>query len=282
MKTLGELKSGLDFNKDLSGIIVVLKNVAVSQYRALERKLKGYEELSHAICDFFSSFDLKKVSHPFLTPRNNSQLILVVTSDAGLLGGLNVQAVEAALYELSKIPGKLVIIGERGKVYARSRGFGFTSFPGISEGDRLTQSIEIRNYLTKRFLKESMGYLKVIYPHPVSFTVQRIQTVDFCPFTLALIENFKGYAFEKNMIFESRIEDIVEYLFYLWMGAKLFELFGLSRLSEFAARFVHLEESSEKLKDLDKKLRLEYFRARHELIDRNMRELFSARLLYAE
>jgi len=59
------------------------------------------------------------------------------------------------------------------------------------------------------------------------------------------------------------------------------EIFGLSRLAEFAARFVHLEESSQKLKDMDGKLQQEYFRVRHELIDRNMRELFSARLLYA-
>ncbi|MGE5197216.1 MAG: hypothetical protein ACM3IL_01765, partial [Deltaproteobacteria bacterium] len=87
--------------------------------------------------------------------------------------------------------------------------------------------------------------------------------------------------FIPEVILESRLSDIVEYLIYLWMGQKLYEIFGLSRLAEFAARFVHLEESFQKLKELDTKTRLEYFRVRHELVDRNMRELFAARLSYA-
>ena len=67
----------------------------------------------------------------------------------------------------------------------------------------------------------------------------------------------------------------------LGIGQKFDEIMGLSRLAEFAARFVHLEASSQKLKETDNKTHLEYFRVRHELIDRNMRELFAARLLYA-
>ena len=86
--------------------------------------------------------------------------------------------------------------------------------------------------------------------------------------------------YDANMIIESSLYDIAQYLIYLWMGQKLYDIFGLSRLSEFAARFVHLEESAQKLKDMDAKLQQEYFRVRHELIDRGMRELFSARLLF--
>jgi F0F1-type ATP synthase gamma subunit len=85
----------------------------------------------------------------------------------------------------------------------------------------------------------------------------------------------------KDIILESYLGDIIEYLVYIWIGQKFYEVFGLSRLAEFAARFVHLEGSHQRLKDMDAKVRLEYFRVRHELIDRNMRELFAARLLYA-
>jgi F0F1-type ATP synthase gamma subunit len=83
-----------------------------------------------------------------------------------------------------------------------------------------------------------------------------------------------------NVIFESSITDIVEYLIYLWMGQRLYDIFGLSSLSEFAARYVHLEDSLRRLKEMDGKLKLQYFRVRHEIIDQSMRELFSARLLY--
>jgi len=55
----------------------------------------------------------------------------------------------------------------------------------------------------------------------------------------------------------------------------------LSRLAEFSARYVHLDESSEKLKDEDKKVKLEYFRVRHECADRALRELISGRYVRA-
>jgi F0F1-type ATP synthase gamma subunit len=123
----------------------------------------------------------------------------------------------------------------------------------------------------------------VIFPYPVSFTIQRVETLQFLPFLPTnKAGGAKGAFSFSDIIFESDPSLIAEYLVYLWMGQKLFEIFGLSRLAEFAARYVHLEESAQKLKELDKKTRLEYFRVRHELIDRNMRELFSARLLYAQ
>jgi len=86
----------------------------------------------------------------------------------------------------------------------------------------------------------------------------------------------------EEILLESYPSHLVEYLVYLLMGQKFFEILQFARLAEFAARTTHLEESSDKIKEIDKKLQLKYFRARHEVIDQQMRELFTARSLYAE
>jgi F0F1-type ATP synthase gamma subunit len=83
-----------------------------------------------------------------------------------------------------------------------------------------------------------------------------------------------------RIILESDISAILEYWIYLFLGGKFFQIFQLSRLAELSARFVHLESSKSKIEQLNKELRLQYFRQRHELIDRNMRELFAARLAF--
>jgi F0F1-type ATP synthase gamma subunit len=75
--------------------------------------------------------------------------------------------------------------------------------------------------------------------------------------------------------------DLVEYLTTIWLGQKVFDVLQLSRLAEFAARTIHLEESSQRVKDIDRKLQLRYFRIRHEIIDQQMRELFTARSLFS-
>lgn len=280
MKTLAALKKDLEFNKGLSSLIETLKTIAVSQYRALEQRMKYFEALNSTIEEFFDFIDIKKIDHPFLNPGNRPQAIVAITSDTGLLGGLNLKVVSVAIEELKKLPGKLIVIGECGKGYVRDSGIPFVAFSGIKDEERHAQAMQLRDYIIGRFIEGSFGYLKVVYPRPVSFTVQRIDTVSFLPYLPSDKGKTGREKYHTDIILESSLGNIAEYLVYIWIGQKLYEIFGLSRLAEFAARYVHLEESAQKLKDMNKKLQLQYFRVRHELIDRNMRELFAARLLY--
>jgi len=277
MRTLAAIKKDLEFNKGLSSLIEVLKNISVSQYRSLEHKLTSFAILLKTIEEFSDVVSPESVRHPFTSPEGKPQAVVAVTSDSGLLGGLNMQVVNAAIAELERVPGQLIVVGERGKTYAADGNIAFVAFPGITEDGRHAQAMQVRDYLVSRVMKGMFGPVKVIYPRPLSFTVQKVEMVTFLPFSFPQ----KHRASEgKEVIFESGQEGVLEYLVHLWMGQRLFEIFGLSRLAEYAARFVHLEESLQKLKEMDTKERLQYFKVRHELIDRNMRELFSARLLF--
>ncbi|MFC1658525.1 F0F1 ATP synthase subunit gamma, partial [Candidatus Omnitrophota bacterium] len=114
--------------------------------------------------------------------------------------------------------------------------------------------------------------------YAASLINQRIYSLQILPFTGRKKES--PVTFREEMILESSSGDIAGYLIYLLLGQKFYEIFGLSRLAEMAARFVHLEDSEHKLEDMQKDLKLQYFKQRHELIDRNMRELFAARLTF--
>lgn len=281
MKTLSTLKKDMDFNGSFSSIVEVLKNIAVSQFRALEKKIKSQAEFLSVINSFFEFLDSENLEHPFLRPKEKKQVVVAVTSDSGLLGSLNRYVINAAIKEIESMPSRLVVVGERGKLYAKETGIPFVAFPGITDDKRYYQAMQLRDYLTNRIGKESIFYLKVVYPRPVSFTVQRIEIASLLPYTPKDKRRSGQAAGPLDIIVESMPEDIFSYLVYLLIGHNLYEIFGLSRLAEFAARFAHLEESSERLKEAQTKLRLQYFRVRHELVDRNMRELFSARLLFA-
>jgi ATP synthase F1 gamma subunit len=275
------IKKDMEFTRGLSSLIEVLKNIAVSQYRSLEHKINIFDKFMKTVESYFEFVDFSKAAHPFITPINKFQVVVAVTSDSGLLGGLNMQVITTAVAQLEKNPGQLVVIGGCGKMYASESGVPYVAFPGIRDEDRLSQALQLRDYLYTRALEGKFGLLKVVYPHPVSFTLQRVEVVPFLPFAPALVGQHRQAITEvvEDVIFESSISDIVEYLLYLWMGQKLYGIFGLSRLAEFAARFVHLEDSLRRLKEMESKLKLKYFRVRHEIIDQSMRELFSARLL---
>ena len=84
-----------------------------------------------------------------------------------------------------------------------------------------------------------------------------------------------------GVLLESSPADVAEYLVSLVVAQRLFEIFGYTRICEQAARYLHLEESCNKIQEMNKKLYLQYFRRRHEIIDANMRDLFASRSLYA-
>ena len=281
MKTVSALKQDLEFNGGLAALIGVLKNMVVSQYHAMESRAKSFEKLKDAIYSFLEIIDPRQVAHPFLNPQNELQMVVAVTSDSGLLGGLNREVIDTALAELAKIPGRLVIIGERGKMYAREAKASCVAFPGIKEEEIPTLAMQLRNYILGKFIEESIGHLKVVYPRSISFTVQRVETVTFLPFRLEARQLDEPPPLLSEVILESRPADVIEYCVYLWIEQKLAEIFVFSKLAEYAARFSHLERSAQRLKEMDQKLKMQYFRVRHEIIDRNMRELFATRQIYA-
>lgn len=281
MKTVSALKQDLEFNGGLAALIGVLKNIAVSQYHAMESRAKNFEKLKDAIYSFLEIIDPRQVAHPFLNPQNELQMVVAVTSDSGLLGGLNKEVIDTALAELAKIPGRLVVIGERGKMYARETKTSCAAFPGIKEEEIPALAMQLRNYILGKFIEESIGHLKLVYPRSVSFTVQRIETVTFLPFRLEARQLEEPPPLLSEVILESLPADVVEYCVYLWIEQKLAEIFIFSKLAEYAARFSHLERSAQRLKEMDQKLKMQYFRVRHEIIDRNMRELFATRQIYA-
>jgi ATP synthase F1 gamma subunit len=281
MKVLAKVKQDMEFNKSLHSVIEVLKSIAVSEFHMLEQRISVYEKFSNALESFFNLINLEYVNHPFIHPQGPAGVV-AVTSDQGLLGGLNNQVMVAAANILAEQGGgKLIVVGERGEVFVREHNISSVVFPGIKDEKRYAQAMQLRTYVLNEVLTGRMGALKVVYPRPVSFTVQKVMMMEFLPYRPSGRKDLApdDYAWV-HTIWESNPGDIVEYLIYLLFGQRLYEIFGWSRLAELAARFVHLEESTHKLDDLNKKLRLEYFRIRHELVDRNMRELFAARSLF--
>ena len=281
------IKRTIDFNKGFRSLLEVLKLVAVSEYHNLERKLQTFERLQSVLGEFFRCIDTSKLSHPFLNTGNRPTAILAVTSDAGLLGGINMQVVSKAINLVAETNGRLIVIGDRGVIYAQGAGVPFTHFPGIVDNQRYAQACEIRDYLIQKVMSGEVGGIKVVYPRAHSFVIHRVEVETFIPFALpegteVAKKAQEGSEVSKDIIFESKPSEVIEYLAYIVFGQRLFEIFGFSRVCEQAARYLHLEESCNKISDMNKKLLLQYFRRRHEIIDSNMRELFSARSLYAK
>ncbi len=281
MKVLSKVKEEMEFNQGLQSLLETLKSIAVSQFHTLEAKTKTFSKFFEITAEFFSLFSNVQINHPFVNPGNGPKTVVAVTSDKGLLGGLNKKVMAAALSKIDKASDKLVIIGEQGRIFAEEQDVAAVIFPGILDKQRYAQAIQLRDYLIKGVLGGKVDGLMVVYPEAESFTSQRISIKKIIPYEYDLEKKQEKNNINRGgLIWESAPEDIIEYLIFLLIGQQIYEILGISRIAELGARFTHLEESSQKLEKKNNDLKLEYFRIRHELIDRSMRELFSAKSLF--
>jgi F-type H+-transporting ATPase subunit gamma len=282
MASLTRLKQDIQFNARLGSLLNVMKSIATQQFQMLDSRLTANPPFFDAIQLIAGTFDLEHCKHPF-TEGGGPVGVIAVTSDQGLLGGLNQQVVAAALREYRKQPGELIVIGKRGLSYAKEHGYKCREFPGVEDERRLELAYEVRDYALNRVLEGRFKSLVIAYPKALSFTLQRVETIHALPCQgwLQGADVARGVR-GGGILLESSVEAIIEYLVWTWLGGKLYEVFGSARLAELSARSVHLEGSTQELQRRRHKLMRKYFRERKEIIDRSMRELFAARSLYRE
>jgi len=293
MALLSQLRRELRFNAEFLQLIQTLKNIAASQYHTMEREKERFAEFMEEFAGFFRVVDMVGVDNPLVSGGAEVVGIVLVTSDSGFMGGLNAGVIGAGFEAQGALPDDrvhLVAIGEKGAAKLSERGRTFHYFPGIGQDTRYEQALEIRDYLVKEVTERRIGRVVLVYPRPISFTQQTIETVALLPcgdlFDRAAVAADavqppavgKGLIAEaRKVVVESSFQDMVGYLSSVWVASKLYEVFEDSKLAEFAARAMHLEESAQKLEKDHKRLKHQCFRAAHEMVDKSMRESFSSR-----
>lgn len=273
MPTIKELKEDLQFNTELIELLEVMKNTAIFQFRAMQARKTRFDKFFKAVEGFFPAIGSHGSSHPLIKPVSGKEAIIMVTSDEGFMGSLNSQViVEAGRREGFK-DAELIVIGERGARYLKEMRWTPTLFNSAADAKaRRSLASGLADHVIDGAKKGRFGKVIVFYPKPISFMLQRIEAVEILPLPAGQRED------SADLIVESPIGGIIEYLAQELTRERLLGILEDSKISEFAARAMHLENSSRDLEEKKKKTRLQYFRAHHEMIDKSTRELFAAQI----
>ncbi len=282
MIPLIKLRENLRFARELQEMVEVLKGATASQFRSLQRKRKGFEDYKLRLEDFLTALDVKGFRHPFLRERSSlPKAIIMITSDEGFIGSLNAQVINSGL-EQAASADELIIMGERGARYlGEIQARDYTVLPGIGDDITYTRAVAIRDLLIGKFMAKKIGSVLVSYPRFLSLTVQHVDVARILPcgdiFGRKDNSKHKPVAIDESLI-EPTPTKVIDYLVRAWLMQKLYDIFWESKLSECAARIIHLEGSHEEIMQTNKRLMHEYFKHIHERSDKNIREIFASRL----
>ncbi|MBU4418963.1 MAG: F0F1 ATP synthase subunit gamma, partial [Candidatus Omnitrophica bacterium] len=159
--------------------------------------------------------------------------------------------------------------------YLNEAKISFISFE--SPGDKLdTQKIGLlRDYLAKRYFKQQISRVSVIYSKFINITTQQVETENLLP-----LEHKENVARKgREVLVEPDIKSVLEGWIKLWLDFRFYHIFWSSKLAEHAARIMHLEGSSQELTKINQHLHMEYFKYLHGVSDKSIRELSAARLM---
>lgn len=292
MQSVQKLKKELEFNTELTQLLDILKSIAASEFHFLEKRRERFAKFMQSFDKFFQLIDFKSARHPFAEDKTGRMGIIMITSDEGFMGGLNTQVINTALSYPGADMAELIIVGERGAAYLKGLRRKFSSFAGITSEGQYEAAVQLKDYIMKEALQAKFTRLILVYPKPITFVVQEIEILKILPcselfeesgsffYTPQLFERRENVVKDsQHVIIESSLSDIIEYLVATWITEKLFEVFEDSKLAELSARTLHLEKSHQTLQQAGKLLRFKYFRSYHDLIDKGMRESFSASIM---
>ena len=125
------------------------------------------------------------------------------------------------------------------------------------------------------------GRFVVVYPKPITMSYQKATIETMLPCEQWIADKGVKSAEPQEVLWESDPADILAYVATFWVEHRLDEIFSITRVAELGSRVMNLEGSFQEVIRQGKKIKLQYHRARHEVIDRSMREVFASQLLFA-
>jgi F-type H+-transporting ATPase subunit gamma len=278
MLSLVNLQTDRRLVSELHSVIDVLKGFSIMQLRTLQQR-QWDQTFSENLEDAFRILNLQYVVHPFLKDHPDlPKAIVVLTSDEGFTGELNTLLIEEAQMRW-KLKDELVVLGERGIGFLRSRGREFVEFKRQREKEFTYDDVKnLTAYLTRNYLGKVFGRVDFIYPRFISLTKQILVTQRLLPFHPQKAIK-KKKTVPREAIIEPDLFSLVDILVRLWMTQVIFEIFREAQLAQTAARILQLEGSSQELSVREKKLRQQYFKRLHAINDSKIHEILASRLI---
>ena len=279
MIPLMSLKKDMLSSRDLADTIDVLKLISSSQFSTLQSRAPKEGVLKNHIIECFDLLTSVSEDNIFFAGKKDAPpAYLLICSDEGFLGEMNGSIVDTALRKGAGPGAKYVTLGERGTGMLKDSGAEGISFPCVPNDVDMEYIINISNRVFDLYTKGEIGSLSVLYMKFISFTNHKLETAKLLPCS-EVREYIKGD--EKKRALQTLIEPsgeyVLEYLIKLWLENNLHYICWSSKLSEWSIKTMHLDHSSDELKEINKDLKFKYFKTMHAINDKVIREIFAAR-----
>ncbi len=214
--------------------------------------------------------------HPLLSRRDEGKrLIVLVTSDRGLAGALNTNAVRFASREIVEHPGELelVSVGRKGRdAMRRARVPIVAHFSGFGDRPKFEDTLPLARLISDEYEAGTYNQVDIVFTRFVSTLVQRPDMVQLLP--IRPTSDTRGIP-GAQFIFEPAPDLVLNQLLPRYVGTRLFQTALENSASFFSSQMVAMKNATENADELIDDLTLSYNKARQANITRELIEIAS-------
>ncbi len=284
MASLRDIKRRIKSVRNTSQITKAMQMVASAKMRrAQELALKGRTYMS-ALANVLKHLQdtlTEGIVSPLLEQREKGKkLIIVVSTDRGLCGGLNSNLLKEVLVKCDADADYLSIGVKLNSQLARC---GRNLVATFTIGDTVEEAElkPIFQFIRKGFTDGTYNKVEVIYQKFINVMVQRPEIMTLLPLSaedlikVAAQDDIEDET-NPNFILEPDPKSLLEAILPLYFGHQLVQMILEGKASEQSARMVAMKSATENAKTLIGELTLEYNKARQTQITNELLEITTA------
>lgn len=297
MPSLKDYRNRIASVKSTRKITSAMKMVAASKLKKAQDKAEASQPYAKAMAGMMARVAKNVIvtnASPKLlagTGREDTHLLIVVTSDRGLAGGFNGNLVRLARQEIRRLTAegkqvKVVTVGRKARdLLKRDNADKIVhSFTNLGGGKSLafSDADEVTQFVLAQFEAGEFDVATLIYNKFVSVLTQKPSVQQIIPFKAeepAANQNKKPEVVTEELkspySFEPDEEEMLALLLPKNLGVQVFRALLDSAAGEQAARMTAMDNATRNAGDMIKKLTIQYNRARQAYITKELIEIIS-------
>jgi len=256
-----------------------MEMIAVSRLKRAEERLRSARPYAEKIRELMENLapSLPRIDHPLLVHREVRNIGLVlITSDKGLCGGYNANAIGQAMRFILDHSGKevrLILVGRKGHDFFKRKDYPVDHIlPQISKEITLQEVKEISGVIVSGFQEARYDEVDLIYTRFQSAMVTRPTVMRLLPLESSEVLK-KGAGIRGEPLFEPSAEEIMALLLPKYLEAQIYKGLVESVASEQGARMVSMKSATENAEEMISTLTLSYNKARQASITKELLEV---------
>lgn len=276
-----EIRTKISSVRNTQKITKAMEMVATSKMRKTQERMAASRPYSEMIRKVISHIAKGSIGyrHPFLTSREVKKVgYLVVSTDRGLCGGLNINLFKATLNEIKAWKDKdvsveLGVVGSKGLGFYQNLGLEIKgSVTGLGDSPEMENIVGVVNAMVESYRNGEVDEVYIAYNRFENTMSQKPVIAQLLP--LPQLENdeldTKG---TWDYVYEPNPKELLDTLLVRYLETQVYQAIVDNLASEQAARMVAMKAATDNAGTLIDELQLVYNKARQASITNELNEI---------